>query len=155
MGCGKSVVGVLVAKRAGLPFVDLDLIIESEAGMPISEFFATHGEDAFRTLESRLLPTVLQPDTVVALGGGAPIDDRNWHLILERSLPVFIDCGFETLWKRTAGSTNRPLIAGRTREELRLLHESRLPRYREAVYHVNGELDVDAVADEIVKLWSA
>lgn len=154
MGCGKSVVGVLVARRAGVPFIDLDLVIESEAGMPISEFFETHGEEAFRALESRLLPTVLQPDTVVALGGGAPLDDQNWRIIVERSLPVFIDCEFETLLKRTAGSTNRPLMSGRSPEELRALHEVRLPRYREAVYQVNGELDVDAVADEILKLWS-
>lgn len=154
MGCGKSVVGVLVARRAGVPFMDLDLIIESEAGMPISEFFATHGEEAFRVLESRLLPTVLQPETVVALGGGAPIDDQNWSLIKERSVPVFIDCEFETVWKRTAGSTNRPLRAGRSREELRALHETRLPRYRQALHHVNGELDVEAVAEEVLKLWS-
>ncbi len=154
MGCGKSVVGVLVARRAGVPFIDLDLTIESEAGMPISEFFETHGEEAFRVLESRLLPTVLQPDTVVALGGGAPVDDENWRIIVERSLPVFIDCEFETLWARTAGTTNRPLRAGRTREEVQALHEQRLPRYREAIYRVNGELDVDTVADEILKLWS-
>lgn len=154
MGCGKSVVGAVVAKRAGVPFVDLDLVIESEAGMPISDFFAAHGEEAFRTLESRLLPAVLQPDTVVALGGGAPVDDANWKLILERSLPVFIDCGFETLWKRTAGSTGRPLRAGRSREEVVALHEKRLPRYRQAVYRVDGELEIDLVADAIVKLWS-
>ncbi|HSX81776.1 MAG TPA: shikimate kinase, partial [Candidatus Saccharimonadia bacterium] len=43
MGCGKSVVGVLVAQRAGAPFHDLDLEIESEAGMSITEIFETKG----------------------------------------------------------------------------------------------------------------
>jgi len=73
MGCGKSVVGVLVAQRAGAPFHDLDFVIENEAGMPVSDIFRTRGEAAFRAMESRLLPTVLQPGAVVALGGGAPI----------------------------------------------------------------------------------
>jgi shikimate kinase len=154
MGCGKSGVGVLVAQRAAAPFHDLDLIIENEVGMPIPDYFATYGEAAFRAVESRLLPDVLEPGAVVALGGGAPIDDANWRLILERSVTVFIDCLFETMWQRTCGTTNRPLAVGRSREELESLLEQRRPRYREAVHIVNGDKPADVLAEEIVKLWS-
>jgi shikimate kinase len=154
MGCGKSVVGVLVAQRTGAPFHDLDLIVENEVGVSISEYFAMHGEQAFRAVESRLLPDVLQPGAVVALGGGAPLDDANWRLITERSVTVFIDCLFETIWQRTHGTTNRPLAAGRSREELEALLELRRPRYREAVHIVDGDKPADVLAEEIVKLWS-
>jgi shikimate kinase len=154
MGCGKSVVGVLVAQRTSAPFHDLDLIVENEVGVPISEYFAMHGEPAFRAVESRLLPEVLQPGAVVALGGGAPLDDANWRLIRERSVTVFIDCLFETIWQRTRGTTNRPLAVGRTHEELEALLELRRPRYREAVHVVDGDKPADVLAEEIVKLWS-
>jgi shikimate kinase len=154
MGCGKSVVGVLVAQRTGAPFHDLDLIVENEVGVSISEYFAMHGEQAFRAVESRLLPDVLQPGAVVALGGGAPLGDANWRLITERSVTVFIDCLFETIWQRTHGTTNRPLAAGRSREELEALLELRRPRYREAVHIVDGDKPADVLAEEIVKLWS-
>lgn len=154
MGCGKSVVGVLVAQRAGAPFYDLDLLIESEAGMSITDLFATRGEAAFRALESRLLPTVLAPGAVVAIGGGAPLDDENWRLITERSVTVFIDCEFETIWQRTTGTTNRPLAVGRSRDELEALLKVRLPRYRQAVHVVNGDSPPDVVASEILKIWS-
>jgi shikimate kinase len=154
MGCGKSVVGVLVAQRTSAPFHDLDLVIENEVGMPISDYFAMYGEAAFRSIESRLLPDALQPGAVVALGGGAPLDDANWSLILERSVTVFIDCLFETIWQRTRGTTNRPLAVGRTREQLEALLEQRRPRYREAVHVVDGDKPADVLAEEIVKLWS-
>jgi shikimate kinase len=154
MGCGKSVAGVLVAQRAGAPFYDLDLIIESEVGTSISEFFATHGEAAFRRLESRLLPTVLKPGAVAALGGGAPLDDDNWRLITERAVTVFLDCAFETIWTRTRGTTNRPLAAGRSEDELRALHDQRLPLYRRAVHVVSSDAPVDQVAAEVLQLWS-
>ncbi len=154
MGSGKSVVGVLVAERSGAPFHDLDLLIESEAGMSISDLFATRGEAAFRTLESRLLPTVLAPGAVVAIGGGAPLDDENWRLITQRSVTVFIDCGFETIWQRTSGTTNRPLAVGRSRDELEALLHVRLPRYRQAVHHVDGDRPPDVVASEILEIWS-
>src|SRR4029077_1062025 len=60
MGSGKSVVGALVAYRAGAPFFDLDFMIESEAGMTIPEIFSSRGEEGFRALESRLLPSTLR-----------------------------------------------------------------------------------------------
>lgn len=154
MGCGKSVVGVLVAQRAGAPFRDLDFVIESEAGMPISEIFATRGENAFRATEARLLPKVLEPGTVVALGGGAPIDEANWRLILDRSTTVFLDCGFDSIWNRISGTINRPLLASRSRAELEALLEERRPRYLEAVHRVDGDRPADVVADEILQLWS-
>lgn len=155
MGCGKSVVGVLVAERTGAPFYDLDLIIESEVGISISDFFATFGEQAFREREARLLPTVLVPGAVAALGGGAPINRDNWRLINERAVTVFLDCAFDTVWTRTSGTTNRPLAVGRSRDELQALYEERLPRYREAVYTVNSDRPADEIATEIVQLWSA
>jgi shikimate kinase len=154
MGCGKSVVGVLVAQRAGAPFTDLDFVIENEAGMSISEIFATRGEQAFRSMEARLLPGVLEPGTVVALGGGAPIDESNWQVIVERSTTVFIDCDFETIWGRVTAATNRPLVEARSRSELEALLEKRRPRYMEAVHHVDGDRPADVVADEMLGLWS-
>jgi shikimate kinase len=154
MGCGKSVVGVLVAQRAGAPFFDLDLLIENEVGMPISDYFALSGEAAFRAVESRLLPDVLEPGAVVALGGGAPLEEANWRLIRERSVTVFIDCMFETIWQRTRGTTNRPLAVGRSRGELEALLEQRRPRYREAVHIVDGDKPADELAEEILNLWS-
>lgn len=154
MGCGKSVVGALVAQRAGAPFHDLDLLIESQAGTSIADLFATRGEAAFRALESRLLPTVLTPGAVVAIGGGAPLDDENWRLITERSVTVFLDCELETIWRRTNGTTNRPLAVGRSRDELDALLHVRLPRYRQAVHHVKGDPPPDVVASEILQIWS-
>lgn len=154
MGCGKSAVGLLVAARTGAPFHDLDVVVEKECGMTISDFFATRGEEAFRSLESRLLPTVLQPGAVVAVGGGAPLDEENWRLLTERAVTVFVDCEFDTIWGRTSGTTNRPLAVGRTPEQLEDLLRSRLPRYRQAIHHVNGDRPADVVASEIVSLWS-
>jgi shikimate kinase len=154
MGCGKSVVGVVVAQRAGAPFHDLDFVIENEAGMSISDIFATKGEAAFRAMESRLLPDLLQPGAVVALGGGAPIDEANWKMIVERSTTVFIDCGFDTIWGRIKGTTNRPLLASSTRAELEVLLQQRRPRYMEAIHRVDGDRPEDAVAEEILALWS-
>lgn len=153
MGSGKSVVGALVAYRAAVPFFDLDFMIENEAAMSIPDIFATRGEAAFRTLESKLLPDALQGDSVVALGGGTAMDDSNWHLIQSRSMPVYLELSFETIWERIGRSESRPLVAGRLRREVADLFEKRRPRYEQAAHHVDADRSPDEVATDLLKLW--
>jgi shikimate kinase len=155
MGSGKSVVGAEVAKRTSATFHDLDLMVESEARMTIPEIFAIEGEPRFRALESRVLPHALQPGAVVALGGGALIDDLNWRLVEVTAATVYIEVPFETMWERIRARTGRPLASGRSREEVLALFEQRRPRYEQAVHRVNGDRAVEVVAAEVVKLWFA
>jgi len=155
MGSGKSTVGAMVADRAGAPFHDLDRMIEAEAGMPVQEIFAGEGEARFRDLERRLLPEALTQGAVVALGGGAVIDDTSWHVVASRAVTVYLEVAFSTIWARINDLGGRPLVAGRSREEVASLFERRRPRYMEAAYRVDGDRPIEAVAGEVLQLWSA
>ena len=155
MGSGKTVVGALVAQRSGSVFHDLDLMIEDESGMAISDLFATRSEAAFRAIESALLPRALEPGAVVALGGGTPMSDLNWRLIHEKSMTVYLQASFEVIWPRVAGIEIRPLVAGRSREQLEALLEQRRSRYEEADHTVDVNRPLDDVATEVLRLWSA
>jgi shikimate kinase len=154
MGSGKSVVGALVAYRAGAPFFDLDFMVESEAGMTVPDIFANRGEAAFRALESRLLPTALQTGAVTALGGGTPMDDANWRLVKERAVSVYLELPFETIWGRIGTGRGRPLIAGRPRQEVEVLFEQRRARYEEADHRVDADRPPDEIAGDVLSLWS-
>ena len=155
MGSGKTLVGALVAQRAGADFHDLDMMIEDAAGMGISDLFATRSEAAFRAIESELLPKALEPGSVVALGGGTPIDDRNWKVIHDRAMTVYLQASFETVWARISGLGTRPLAAARSRSELQALLEERRPRYEQADHTVDANGPLDLVAAEVLRVWSA
>jgi shikimate kinase len=155
MGSGKSVVGAIVAQRAGAPFRDLDLLIENEAGMPIAKIFSSGGEAAFRALETRLLPAALEPGYIVALGGGSLIDDSNWNVVSRAAMTVYLEVPFVTMWERIRRLTGRPLASGRSREEVEALFEKRRTRYEQAMHRVSGDRPPAVVADEVIKLWSA
>ena len=73
MGCGKSTVGRLLAKKLGREFVDTDQYIEEKTGRTIPDLFAKEGEDHFRDLE-RAAGEALggRQDLVIACGGGLP-----------------------------------------------------------------------------------
>jgi shikimate kinase len=155
MGSGKTLVGAVIAERAEAPFRDLDSMVEHEAGLTIPEIFATQGEPAFRALETRVLPRALQPDTVVALGGGSLIDDGNWRLVNTEAVTVYLEVPFETMWRRIQARPGRPLASGRSREDVLSLFDQRLPRYEQAAHRVDGDRPPEVVADEVIKLWSA
>jgi shikimate kinase len=155
MGSGKTVVGALVADRARAPFADLDMMVEGAAGIPIADIFATRNEAAFRALEKELLPAALKPGSVIALGGGVVIDDDNWALIRARAATVYLEAPFATLWSRVGHLPGRPLIAHRSREDVEGLFERRRKRYEEAEHRVDADRTPDAVARDVMKLWSA
>lgn len=94
MACGKSTLARALARKVpGLRVIDLDEAIEVEAGCSVSRFFETHGEEAFRRLESDVLRRVSQSGCIVACGGGTPCRPENMSFML--------DCG-TVVWLRAS-----------------------------------------------------
>ena len=132
MGAGKSTVGRLLAERVGWNFVDLDHHLEQRAGATIPEIFDLHGEEHFRRLESSALASALRlPNTVIALGGGAPESLTN-RLLLEQTpgtLTVFLDAPFAVLFDRCMlQEIARPVLADPASAQARFTQ--RHPLYR-------------------------
>jgi shikimate kinase/3-dehydroquinate synthase len=134
MGAGKTSIGRRLAARLGLPFRDADQEIELAAGCTIPELFARYGEAAFRDGERRVIRRLLAGDPMVlAFGGGAFMDAQTRETTRAEATSVWLRCSLPTLVRRVAGRDNRPLLAGRDREEtLRDLMNVRYPVYAEA-----------------------
>lgn len=134
MGAGKSAIGRRLAQRLHLPFVDADQEIERAAGCSIEEFFARHGETAFREGERRVMARLLdQPVHVLATGGGAFIDPATRALVRERGISVWLRAELPLLLERVQRRSNRPLLKqGDPRQVLEQLMEKRYPIYAEA-----------------------
>ncbi len=140
MGVGKSSVGRKLATLLHIPFIDADEEIERAAQMAIPEIFAQFGESYFRDGERRVIARLIDgPGTrcVIATGGGAFINDETRALILDRTIPVWLDSDVETLVERVGRKDNRPLLKqGDPREILTRLKAEREPAYSQAPIHV-------------------
>ena len=120
MGAGKTTVGRELARRTGMEFCDTDQLIEEAAGMPISDFFALRGEEAFREEETKLLKRLVreqeehpdQPGRVIAVGGGLPVRRENRELLKRLGFVIYLEISPETVLKRLEGDTTRPLLQG-------------------------------------------
>ena len=162
MGSGKSTAGRKLAVRLNRSFVDLDSALEQHAGMPISAWFTSKGEDDFRKAETQLLTEFsAQKDLVIATGGGTPCFANNLELMKKTGVVVYLDMDVDQLVSRLkSGQAQRPLIAGKSPEELTAFitgHlEARKPYYEQAhvlvsAMDLNGER-LDELADFVQAL---
>jgi shikimate kinase len=161
MGAGKSSVGRALGRRLNWVFEDLDDRIERRAGRRIADIFRDSGESAFRQAEYEALREVLQElrsgvARIVALGGGAFVQERNSRLLAsEGAATLFLDAPVEELWNRccrqaSESGTERPLL--RSKDQFRELHQQRSLKYSAAsVRFETGERPVEEIADEIIK----
>ncbi len=157
MGCGKSTIGRKVADLLGISFVDLDKYIEERYFKTVPAIFAEEGEKGFREKERTALLEVSQFENVmVGTGGGAPCFFDNMEVMNKNGVTIYIAPDTDILATRLLKSkTERPLIAGKSREELILFIEGallkRAPFYEKAKIIIRGEnnLDPQLVIDKI------
>lgn len=158
MGAGKSAIGRRLASRLALPFIDADHEIEQAAGCTIEEFFAAHGEAAFRDGERRVMARLLdQPVHVLATGGGAFIDDATRALVKRRGISVWLRAELPLLLERVMRRSNRPLLKqGDPRQVLEDLMRRRYPIYAEADITVDSrDLPLDQTTQDVLDALQA
>ena len=133
MGCGKSSVGALLAQQLGRPFKDLDDEIAGAAGRSVAAIFDAEGESGFRRREADCLHRLLATDgQVVAVGGGAPLNEDNWRRIREGNCVVALTAEPAELASRLNGAISRPLLKPDARTAIATLLPKRIHRYLEA-----------------------
>jgi len=155
MGCGKSTMGRTLAASLNLTFIDLDTFLEERYFRTIPQIFAEEGEDSFRKKERKVLEEVSAFDNViVATGGGAPCFFDNMELMNDSGFCIFLDVEIESLVKRLIhAKTERPLIKGKSKEELLLfiegLMQKRRPFYEKAKYILKGK---EILPEQVISL---
>ena len=140
MAAGKTTLGKALAKDLGLQFIDLDHYIESRYHCSVSQLFTERGEEAFRQIERNMLHEVAEfEDVIIATGGGTPCFFDNMDYMNAQGTTVFLEAPVETIYTRlTIARVQRPLVAGKSADELRAYIastlEKRMPHYSRAAY---------------------
>jgi XRE family aerobic/anaerobic benzoate catabolism transcriptional regulator len=140
-GAGKTTIGAKLALRLALEFLELDRLVEAEAGLSLADLFATHGEEYFRRLEVAALERLLsERRSVVLATGGGIVDNREaWALLARHTTTVWLRASPEAHWERVVRQGDARPMAGRpgAKLELRRLLARREPLYRRARHHID------------------
>jgi shikimate kinase len=149
MGAGKSSVGRCLHERTTLALFDIDEIVTSKFGIPISEIFSKHGEDKFREAETEALQALAtgQP-VIIVTGGGIVLRQENLDLLKRLGAIVWLEADEATLFKRASRTGNRPLLQRKNpRKAFAQMLQARLPLYAKVA---DIRVDTSVLTDEEV-----
>jgi shikimate kinase len=158
MASGKSAVGRLAAGLLGVPFVDVDALLEEMHGS-IAGQFAAYGEHEFRLRERdatvAAVERALAAPCVLALGGGAVLSGDVREALARLPHVVWLTAPVDVLWARAraTGAASRPLA--RDERSFRRLCDERAALYAQvatATVDNGGARPPGAVAAEIAAL---
>ena len=131
MASGKTTIGQLLSEKLSLPFYDTDAMIIAKTGHSIPELFSLYGESGFRDIEHDIAGSIpcLSP-CVVSTGGGLLTFSRNGDLLKGKTTIVLLDRSFDLTWESLITCQDRPLVKGKTKEDVKVLYDARVPLYR-------------------------
>ena len=127
-GAGKSTIGVLLAKRLGVAFLDTDILMQTGEGCYLHETIAEHGINGFRNIEENYLLTVPADCGVVATGGSAVYSEKAMTHLKSLGPAVYLMIGLEALKVRVGNLDERGVLRmpGQT---IDMLYEERRSLY--------------------------
>lgn len=109
-GCGKSTLGVILAKTLGYDFIDTDLIIQKNEGKKLYEIIEDDGLDAFINCESRAICSIAADNTVIATGGSAVLDNKAMEHLKAIGKVIYIKLTPQAIEKRINNISTRGIV---------------------------------------------
>ncbi len=127
-GCGKSTVGVVLAKAMGYRFVDSDLLIQETDGRLLCEIIEQEGVDGFNAIEDRINSRIIADRTVIATGGSVVYGKNAMEHFKQIGVIVYIRLPYNEI-KRRLGDLTKRGVSMKKGQTLRELYNERVPLY--------------------------
>lgn len=157
MGSGKSTVGMRLAERLKMEFVDLDREIEKVTGMSVNQIFKRYGEIRFRSEENLMVEKLAKRNgLVIATGGGTVLREENMQILRNNGIIILLEASPEDIFARVSRKRGtRPLLRKNlTIENIEAMLADRDPFYQQADHRINTSgKDLDTIVKEIMNQY--
>ncbi len=150
-GCGKSTVGVVLAKIIGYKFTDTDLLIQETTGKLLQEIIDKDGNEVFLKTEADVIETINCNNHIIATGGSAVLSKRAVDKLKSLGTLVYLKQPYDEICKRVSNLSTRGVAMGGS-QTLKELFDYRMPIYEsvaDVVIEAQG-LSIEETAKLIV-----
>lgn len=151
-GCGKSTLGVVLAKVLGYEFTDSDLLLQKRAGKLLREIIAERGEEGFLALEGAVNAGIQAEGHVIATGGSVVYSKDAMEHFQKIGKIVYLKLSYATICSRL-GNIRRRGVVLRDGQSLKDLYDERIPLYEQyADIIVDAEgYGIEELMEEVAK----
>ncbi len=155
-GCGKSTVGVLLAKAMQYTFVDCDLIIQKRSGMSLQEIIDRKGLESFLAEEEATLCAIKEDGSVIATGGSAVYSQKAMEHLGKDAVILYISLPCEELEGRLTNIKTRGVAMqkGKTIADLYAERSPLYERYADIILNAGG-MHIEETVEKAVELIKA
>jgi len=155
MGSGKSTISRLLSNITKQNLIDTDQLIEKETKLKINDIFQKKGENFFRRIEEKIVLNSLKfSNNIIAIGGGAFLNDKIREKIKNNCISIWLKCSEQTLIPRIRNSKKRPKAYLLKDKDLIKLINDRSKIYSKADYKINCDtLTKKEIMGKILKIY--
>lgn len=152
--CGKSTLGVLLAKKLGYKFIDSDLLIQEKTGKLLHEIISEEGNEGFLAIENEVNLTVEERKAIIATGGSVVYCDEAMAHLKTLGKVVYLKIPFDEMCRRLGDFSHRGVIM-RHGNSLEDMYAERAPLYEKyadlTVEVCNAQLSdsLDAICEKL------
>lgn len=153
-GCGKSTVGVILAKTLGMDFVDTDLIICKKEGRTLQRIIEESGLEYFEDVENSVGAELQAKDTVVATGGSMVLYEEAMRHLKATGKVVFIDVELPELIRRVTNIKTRGITfkEGETLSDVYTYRREFYKKYADVTVNISDSALEETVEKIVAKL---
>lgn len=147
-GAGKTKLGKMIAEKLNRNFIDMDKVVEKEAGQKISEMVEKHGWPYFRNLEKKMAKKVGELNNyVISTGGGTMMFEENVKALKKNGIVVLLKTTVEKIKDRINHKKNRPSLTEKDFiSELQEVWKQRKEKYEKV-----ADIIIDVTSDDLEK----
>lgn len=125
---GKSTVGIVVAKRLGMNFVDVDLLIQEQENKLLREIISEVGQDGFLKIENQVNADVKANNSVISPGGSVIYCKEAMKHYKEIGTIVYLKASYQTIKRRIHNPKKRGVVL-RNGQSFKDLYNERVPYF--------------------------
>lgn len=151
--CGKSTIGVMLANKLGMDFIDVDIIIQEQTGKLLKEIIAEQGTEGFIKIEGDIAASIEAENSVIAPGGSICYEDWAMKHLKSISTVVYLRISYEEMEKRIGDVVDRG-VAIPDGYTLKDLYDERVKLYEQYADVIIDDTDTDHFDDVVDELQS-
>ena len=149
--CGKSTLGVLLAKKLGYRFIDSDLIIQEREDMLLHDIIEQKGTEGFLTIENSVNLSITDERAVISTGGSAVYGKEAMEHLATLGKIVYLYISYETMEKRLGDYVHRGVVLpdGYTLKDMYYERSKLYERYAD----ITVDVEKSEISDSLEQIW--
>ena len=148
--CGKSTLGVLLAKKLGYRFIDSDLLIQERENALLHDIIEQKGIEGFLQIENEVNRSISDTRAVISTGGSAVYGNEAMEHLATLGKIVYLKIDLSTMLSRLGDYVHRGVVLpdGYTLKDMYEERSALYLRYADTVIDVDKG-DINANLEKI------